>query len=304
MLTWYDKNARSLPWRGTDDPYAIWVSEVMLQQTRVETVIPYYKRWMELFPTMQDLANAPEESVLKAWEGLGYYSRARNFQAAARQVLENHGGRLPDSIKDLEKLPGVGRYTAGALASLVYGKDEPALDGNIRRVLARLIDLSIPARSPQGEEILWDVARELVPTGKAGDFNQALMDLGATVCTPRNPDCSKCPLQPFCRARSLGIQEERPVKTNRSPHSSHHGGCCGHLSRSTRTCRQATGKWICWAGFGNSPAARKRSSKPSSMLCGGRSWKNSEQVSGLGKELGVFRACLYPFPGDPARLSL
>jgi A/G-specific adenine glycosylase len=217
LLSWYSKNARSLPWRGVGDQYAIWVSEVMLQQTRIETVIPYYTRWMTIFPTLHDLAYSSGESVLQAWEGLGYYSRARNFQAAARQVLECHGGRLPDSIKELEKLPGVGRYTAGALASLVYGKDEPALDGNIRRVLARLIDLSIPARSPEGEEILWGVARELIPPGKAGDLNQALMDLGAMVCTPRNPDCSNCPLGSFCQARSLGMQEQRPVKTKKAP---------------------------------------------------------------------------------------
>ncbi len=220
LLSWYEQNARSLPWRGISDPYAIWVSEVMLQQTRIETVIPYYRRWLATFPTLQSLAHATEDAVLHTWEGLGYYSRARNFQAAARQVLDCHGGRLPDTVEELKKLPGVGRYTAGALASLIHAKDEPALDANARRVLARLIDLSMPASSPQGEEILWQAAKQLIPAGRAGDFNQALMDLGSLVCTPRNPDCPKCPLQPFCRARSLGVQDQRPVGTNKKkiPH--------------------------------------------------------------------------------------
>ncbi len=218
LLDWYDRHARPLPWRDrTADPYAVWVSESMLQQTRVETVIPYYQRWMERFPTLAALAAASEQDVLRAWEGLGYYSRARNLHRAAQQVMTRFGGALPAGRTELESLPGVGRYTAGAIASIAFGLDEPALDGNIKRVYARLFDVEIPARSPEGEKRLWALAREHLPPGRAGDFNQALMDLGATICTPRNPSCLLCPLGELCQARALGLQEERPVMEARAP---------------------------------------------------------------------------------------
>ncbi len=183
----------------------------MLQQTRVDTVIPYFERWMQQFPNLADLAAASEQDVLRAWEGLGYYSRARNLHRAAQQVAVEYGGRLPADPLELERLPGIGRYTAGAIASIAFGRDAPALDGNIRRVLARIFNVSLPARSPQGERLLWDLARRCLPTGQAGDFNQAIMDLGSSVCTPRAPACLICPLSEPCRARSLGLQLERPV---------------------------------------------------------------------------------------------
>ncbi len=211
VLEWYERSARSLPWRGVADPYAVWVSEIMLQQTRVETVIPYYQRWMERFPTLQSLAEASEQEVLHAWEGLGYYSRARNLQRAARQVVAQHGGALPADVRLLQKLPGVGKYTAGALASIAFGLDEAALDGNIRRVLARVFVLRLPARSPQGEKALWRLARQNLPPGRAGDYNQALMDLGAVVCAPRAPACLVCPLARLCQANTQGIQADLPV---------------------------------------------------------------------------------------------
>ena len=211
LLDWYAQHARSLPWRGILDPYAVWVSEVMLQQTRVETVIPYYQRWMEHFPTVSDLAQASQQEVLAVWEGLGYYSRARNLHRAAQLVVGQHGGQLPSDPRALRDLPGIGRYTAGAIASLAFGLDEPALDGNIRRVLARLFNITEPARSPAGERRLWELARQLLPPGRAGDYNEALMDLGATLCTPRNPDCGRCPLNHHCQAYHLGVQDERPV---------------------------------------------------------------------------------------------
>ena len=218
LLDWYARHARSLPWRDrTADPYAVWVSESMLQQTRVETVIPYYDRWMARFPTLAALAAAGEQDVLQVWEGLGYYSRARNLHRAARQVMAEFNGHLPANRADLEKLPGIGRYTAGAIASIAFGLDEPALDGNIRRVYARLFNVEIPARSPEGEKRLWELAAEHLPPGQAGDYNQALMDLGATVCTPRNPSCLLCPLNEICEARQLGVQEERPILTARAP---------------------------------------------------------------------------------------
>jgi len=205
LLAHYDATARALPWRGVDDPYAVWVSEVMLQQTRVEAVVPYYERWLETFPTVEALAEARLDEVLKAWEGLGYYRRARNLHAAARLVRERHGGRLPDDPADLRALPGVGIYTAGAVASIAFGVAAPAVDGNVRRVLSRLHDLEDPSPAE-----LRDRAAELVPADRPGDFNQALMELGATICTPRAPDCEACPLAGHCEARARGVQEQRP----------------------------------------------------------------------------------------------
>lgn len=220
LLSWYRQNARQLPWRGSPDPYAVWVSEIMLQQTRVDTVIPYFQRWMARFPNVTALAEAPLDEVLRLWEGLGYYSRARNLHRAAQVVTAQYGGQLPAERAALEKLPGIGRYTAGAIASMAFGQDEAALDGNIRRVLARLFDVALPARSPAGEARLWELARQVLPPGEAGDFNQALMDLGSSICTPRSPACLVCPLTSLCRARQLGVQELRPVLEARSavPH--------------------------------------------------------------------------------------
>ncbi len=217
LLAWYERERRWLPWRGQTDPYAVWVSEIMLQQTRVETVIPYFERWMQRYPTLQDLASASTQEVLSIWEGLGYYSRARNLQRAARQVVERHAGQLPASRSELERLPGIGPYTAGAIASIAFGQDEAALDGNIRRVLARVFAVRTPARSPAGDRELWDLARQHLPPGRAGDYNQAIMDLGATVCTPRSPECLLCPLMEICEARKLGIQTELPILAPRHP---------------------------------------------------------------------------------------
>ncbi len=211
LLEWYQENKRSLPWRGHPDPYAVWVSEIMLQQTRVEAVIPYFHRWMERFPTIAALADAPEGDVLSAWEGLGYYARARNLRRAAQVIMEQYDGELPRDPANLRKLRGIGRYTAGAIASIAFGLDEPALDGNIRRVLARVFDVVEPADSPRGTRLLWALAAKHLPKGHAGDYNQALMDLGATTCVPANPRCPICPMRGMCQARKLGIQAELPV---------------------------------------------------------------------------------------------
>jgi A/G-specific adenine glycosylase len=183
----------------------------MLQQTRVETVIPYFERWMQRFPSIEILARASMQEVLSAWEGLGYYGRARNLHRAAEMVGQDYQGRLPDDPHLLRKLPGVGRYTAAAIASIAFGHDEPTLDGNIRRVLARYFNVSEDARSTSGERILWRLAAVHLPVGQAGEYNQALMDLGASLCTPKSPDCAHCPLESACQARALGIQEQRPV---------------------------------------------------------------------------------------------
>jgi A/G-specific adenine glycosylase len=211
ILYWYSQHARSLPWRGHPDPYAVWVSEIMLQQTRVEAVIPYFERWMEKFPTVKALARASEGEVLSAWEGLGYYSRARNLHRAAQMVVEEYNGEIPREPDRLRRLPGIGRYTAGAIASIAFGEDAAALDGKIRRVLARVFNVDLIANSTPGERRLWSLAEQHLPAGRAGEYNQALMDLGATICTPREPRCLLCPLQEICQARALGIQEQRPV---------------------------------------------------------------------------------------------
>ena len=195
LLAWYRVHKRQLPWRGHPDAYATWVSEIMLQQTRVETVIPYFERWMKTYPTLNALAKANQEEVLVAWEGLGYYSRARNLHRAAQMVLSDFNGQIPDQAEVLCKLPGIGRYTAGAIASIAFGKDEPTLDGNIRRVLARVFNVDTPARSPEGERLLWELAGKYLPPGQAADYNQAWMDLGSAICTPRQPDCGRCPLE-------------------------------------------------------------------------------------------------------------
>jgi A/G-specific adenine glycosylase len=198
----------------------------MLQQTRVETVIPYFERWMQLFPTLKDLASASEQDVLSAWEGLGYYSRARNLHKAAKIVVEQHNGELPRDLKALRALPGIGRYTVGAIASIAFNMDEPTLDGNLRRVFARLFDVSEPVDSPAGEEILWSLAAEHLPKGQAGDYNQALMDLGASICLPKRPRCLLCPLMETCEARINGTQEQRPVlkPKKETPHYVHAAG--------------------------------------------------------------------------------
>ena len=211
LLTWYHAQKRILPWRDHPDPYAVWVSEIMLQQTRVDTVIPYFEKWMKLFPTVKALASASEQDVLNAWEGLGYYSRARNLHKAAKVVAEKFNGELPRDLDDLRSLPGIGRYTVGAIASMAFRMDEPTLDGNLRRVFSRLFDVDEFADSPTGEKLLWELAAQNLPKGEAGDYNQALMDLGATICLPKNPRCLLCPLMSQCKARENGTQELRPV---------------------------------------------------------------------------------------------
>ena len=200
-----------MPWRDHPDSYAVWVSEIMLQQTRVDTVIPYFEKWMKLFPDVQTLAKASERDVLNAWEGLGYYSRARNLHKAAKIVASKFNGELPRDLTELRSLPGVGRYTVGAIASMAFGMDEPTLDGNLRRVFARLFDVSEFADSPAGEKILWGLAAKHLPKGQAGDYNQALMDLGATICVPKNPRCLICPVMKVCESRKNGTKELRPV---------------------------------------------------------------------------------------------
>jgi A/G-specific adenine glycosylase len=206
-----------MPWRETSDPYAIWISEAMLQQTRVETVIPYWERFLSMFPDVHTLATADLDDVLGVWAGLGYYSRARNLQAAARVIDAEHGGELPDDAETLRTLPGIGRYTAGAVASIAFDRPEPVLDGNVKRVLARLLGIREDIGRPAVVERLWREAAALVQGPDPGDLNQALMELGATLCTPKSPRCVACPLASLCDARREGDAEALPIKARKKP---------------------------------------------------------------------------------------
>ncbi|MFQ5450041.1 MAG: A/G-specific adenine glycosylase [Nitrospinaceae bacterium] len=217
LLGWYSRDKRDLPWRNTKDPYHILVSEIMLQQTQVKTVIPYYRRWIRSFPTVQKLSQAGESRVLKHWEGLGYYSRARNLHRAARKIVEEFGGRVPDRLEDILKLPGIGRYTAGAILSIAFNKKYPVVDGNVKRVLSRLFCLKENGSTSASEKKLWQTAESLTPADRPGDHNQALMELGATLCLPKKPLCLLCPLHSPCRARREGVQDRFPPAKTSSP---------------------------------------------------------------------------------------
>ena len=212
LLAWYDANKRDLPWRRTNDPYKIWISEIMLQQTRVDTVIPYYERFLDWFPTVADLAQAPEEKLLKAWEGLGYYSRVRNMQKAAQQIMENHGGVFPSSYEEISKLKGIGPYTAGAIASIAFGLAEPAVDGNVMRVLARLFEVDYDIGVPTNRKIFQAMMEILIDPARPGDFNQALMDLGSDIESPVNPRPEESPVKEFSAAYQHGTMDRYPIK--------------------------------------------------------------------------------------------
>ncbi len=209
---WYRQNRRMLPWRRTNDPYRIWIAEVMLQQTRVAAVLPYYRRFLKRFPTMRALARAPEGELLKHWAGLGYYSRARNLQQAAQQILARHRGRFPEEFEEALSLPGVGPYTAAAVLSMAYGKPLAVLDGNVARVLARLGAVRGDLRAPKRWRKLEEQAQALLEPRASRDWNQAMMELGATICTPRAPRCAECPVARGCRAYALGLAESLPEK--------------------------------------------------------------------------------------------
>ena len=218
LLKWFDQNARILPWRDQPTPYRVWVSEIMLQQTRVEAVKPFYQRFMEALPDIQALADCEEEELLKLWEGLGYYNRVRNMQIAARTVIEEYGGKLPDDYQELQKLKGIGSYTAGAIASIAYGKVAPAVDGNVLRVISRV---TLSREDILKQSVKRSMEQEIVaimPANRPGAFNQALMELGAMVCVPNGePHCEVCPLKELCLARKKGVVDEIPVKKAKKP---------------------------------------------------------------------------------------
>lgn len=216
LIRWYGKHARSLPWRETRDPYAIWISEVMLQQTTVVAVLPYYRRFLDRFPDVAALAAAAEPDVLKLWEGLGYYSRARNLHRAAQAVMTLYNGQFPQTVAELQELPGIGRYTAGAIASFAFDKRAPIVEANTLRLYARLLGYDGDPRSTAGQQILWNFAEEILPTTQPGRFNQALMELGAEVCTPREPQCPDCPAREMCLAFVEQSQSRIPALARRA----------------------------------------------------------------------------------------
>ena len=236
LLSWYDRYARVLPWRGFHDAYRTWVSESMLQQTRVETVLSYYFRFLERFPTLSALAESDEADVLKAWEGLGYYSRARNLWKGAKQVMEQYGGVLPREPEKLRNICGIGPYSAGAIASIAYDIPVPAVDGNVIRVYSRLFGIRENVLLPAVRKEIEDTAAAIVPLDRPGDYNQAVMDLGATVCVPGTPDCARCPLSAFCDAFACGDApdlplipgKERPTKVTSWSIYSPKSGSCSH----------------------------------------------------------------------------
>ncbi|MGE4284809.1 MAG: A/G-specific adenine glycosylase [Clostridia bacterium] len=215
LLAWFDKNKRDLPWRTTKDPYRIWVSEIMLQQTRVETVIEYYQRFIERFPHIKNLADAEEQEVLKLWQGLGYYSRARNLHKGAKMIQDQYQGVFPSTMEEIRKVPGIGHYTAGAVLSIAFNQPYPAVDGNVLRVFSRVIDIHEDVMQASTVKLIQQKVKEVIPQDRASDFTEALMELGALICIPINPLCLACPLYQQCKAREKGIQNELPVKTKK-----------------------------------------------------------------------------------------
>lgn len=216
LISWFKQEQRDLPWRKDQDPYKVWVSEIMLQQTRVDTVIPYFNRFIEWFPTIEDLAEAEEDKVLKAWEGLGYYSRVRNLQSAVREVKEKYNGVVPNSPVEIASLKGVGPYTAGAVLSIAYGIPEPAVDGNVMRVISRILSIWEDIARPASRKIFEQAVRELISHDDPSSFNQALMELGALICTPTSPSCLLCPVREYCQSFEDGVQKELPVKAKKT----------------------------------------------------------------------------------------
>lgn len=215
LLGWFERHARDLPWRRRPTPYRVWVSEVMLQQTQVATVIPYYRRFLESFPNVHALAAADEQDLLSHWEGLGYYRRARSLHAAAKVIADRHGGKFPESYDETLALPGIGRYTAGAILSISRDMRLPILEGNTQRVFSRWIAMQGPAGNSAAAKLLWQVAETMLPRKHPGAFNQAAMELGALLCTPQNPSCCDCPLARICRARIAGLEQQIPGKVSK-----------------------------------------------------------------------------------------
>lgn len=215
LLHWYEEHKRELPWRGETDPFKIWVSEIILQQTRVQQGWDYYLRFISTFPTIRDLANAPEEQVLRVWQGLGYYSRARNMHFAAKQIRNEHHGKFPDKYEDIRKLKGIGDYTAAAIGSIAFGLPYPAVDGNVLRIISRIFGICDDIALPATKTHITDICKQWIPEQQPGTFNQACMEFGAIWCTPKNPQCEQCPFRSNCYALTHGIVDSLPIKSNK-----------------------------------------------------------------------------------------
>jgi A/G-specific adenine glycosylase len=296
------------------DPYRVWLSEVMLQQTRVETVRPYFSRWLDRFPTVEALAAASQDAVLKAWEGLGYYSRARNFHSAVREVVDAYGGEIPDDPDRFRALPGVGRYTAGAVMSIAFAREEPLVDGNVRRVFARWMDVPQPAAADQ-----WALATEIVKGERPGDLNQALMELGATVCTPRSPRCHSCPVRSWCAAFAAGTQAARPApRPARTVPAEEHGVAvvrnpAGELLLVRRPERgRLAGMWEFPGMQATAPIALEQSAIAAAHTLGGVQARTIAAMQRVEHAFTHVRVGYHPFacapagpllPADPARIA-
>lgn len=215
LLKWFKAHQRPLPWRRRYRPYEVWISEIMLQQTQMETALPYFRRWMRRFPTLKSVAKADPKAVLKTWQGLGYYSRARNLQETAKKIMEIHGGEFPQKFEDILSLKGIGRYTAGAIASIAFNQDRPIVDGNVLRMLSRLYAIKKPIDLEKNKEFFWKLEESLIPKGRARDFNQAVMELGALVCLPQNPCCPDCPVRNSCEASKRNEAERYPIRAKK-----------------------------------------------------------------------------------------
>jgi A/G-specific adenine glycosylase len=280
LLAWYGHARRDLPWRRSQDPYRVWVSEIMLQQTQVERVRDFYDRFLKRFPTVAALAAAAEHDVLRLWEGLGYYRRARQLHAAAKTIVADHAGEFPRTVAGLRSLPGIGRYTAGAIASIAFDLPEPIVEANSRRVIARLAGHAGPLGSAAGDEPIWEIAAALVPQRHPGKFNQALMDVGSLVCTPERPLCETCPLAACCEAKRTGRVAEIPMKAaRRAVKEIHETAVVVRRAGRVLVVRRGPGEW--WEGLWDFPrvpkaagAARRgieRSETLSSLACGATS---------------------------------
>lgn len=266
LVDWFIKNQRDLPWRQNYTPYQIWISEVMLQQTQMERGIIYFKRWLLAFPDIQSLAQADESRVLKLWEGLGYYSRARNLHRCARILVEEFQGRIPDDITILQRLPGIGPYTAGAIASIAYNRDAPVVDGNVGRVFARLFNIDRKLNDPVCKKELWRLAADLLPPGRARVFNQGLMEFGALICTPKNPRCDSCSLMGFCVAHKLGLTAQLPVP-NKGPSTLSIEMATGVLCHQGRFFIQQRKNRDVWGGLWEFPGGeREKNEQPAETV--------------------------------------
>ncbi|MEE8169027.1 MAG: A/G-specific adenine glycosylase [Phycisphaerae bacterium] len=270
LPAWYRKHGRDLPWRRSSDPYRVWLSELMLQQTQVATVIPYYERFLRRFPDIRRLAAARLESVLRLWSGLGYYARARNLHAAAKRIVAEYDGRFPETVQELRTLPGIGRYTAAAIASICFNRRAAVVDGNVARVLARLFIIREPINTAAALTRLQNLADALIPARRCGDFNQAMMELGARVCTPRNPQCRLCPIRSACGADQSGVVDELPVRKAAAPN---------RTMRFVVLAVERDGRWLferretsgLWGGLWQLPAVE--------LVDGRSSWSLARQIA-------------------------